>query len=1142
MLMLMRRLPALMVYLIAASATVCMARDAEIVSLIGKGDRKDTAAADWRSAVLRDQVPTGGFVRTQADSQMALLLADRTQLRLQQNTQLQIKSVADQKEWQQTTLQLQQGRAWSQARPQARPAGADPKAPAVSMETPSVTLAIRGTDWDIEVDREGRTRVAVLSGVVELANEQGSLQVRSGEGALAEVGKAPVRLFLANPRERVQWVTAYRPQPRRWVPAPAGELLKAAELIGQGSHGRAAALLDALPRTELSVALMRADLMLFEGAPDAAAALLVPHAGDGAGAPMAAALLARALMLADRHAEAGTLLKRALHAHAGHEEVRLAAADLAVFSGDAKSAREHYAAVTQAAPQRYEAWLGLGRIETERENFRRAQQLLEQAAAAAPQAAEPRAELATLMSLVGNLDTARRLFDELLVERPDDYLALTGRGITRLKAGDARGGLEDFLRAGVIEPRYARAWLYSGVAFYQAGDAARALDAFRKAGELDPRDPLPELMAGIVSGDAMELGAAIASARRGQELMPYLKSLNQVMNNQKGHASLGSPLASFNLEAWAAHLAAEAYSPFWAGSYLFMADRQSGSFNKNSELFKGFLADPTVFGASNRQSSIVASPGHYGSVDVGLSGGDIALGEVVASVNGLSVAPVPFAYFISGTAIDGHSRVDDFSVGSHTLTVGLGARPRHDIGIFGFAKDSRIDVGIDRMEGGLNDADMMQAETQGDIGFNYKISATQQIWVKAGSGRQRTRVKGGFYSPETEQALDTLFMTNVFGPNGRLDPYATDLDHEGLQFRHVFDAGDALEIHWGAEDGRQDKRIATSVVFAPAVLRLDQAHRIDSQVVWAGLRWKASETFLLQAELHRQAVRSATRQSQGLTVTGIPPFVLANTADRDRIDETNPRLGVRWIAAPGRTLRAAFQQWRRPAGINTLAPIDTLGIPLNDRLVAAGGLYRRTRLQYEHQAGDRLFVMGYADRERVRNLLGPSMAIIDDAELLELGDLRNRKPIFGAPWDDYEGTPGFGRGQVVSWGIAANMLVSDRTSLAARYVRASTSNQGAGKGGLDLPYIPRHTFRTSLQWLLPQRWAVQVGATWRSARFEDEENLKPLRAGWVFGASAHWESADKRWLFETRLDNLRAEKQASKDRLSALSAKLGYRF
>jgi tetratricopeptide (TPR) repeat protein len=1122
----------------------CLAQTAEIVTLIGKGDSKETATANWNPATLKQKLQAGWFVRTQNESQMALLFTDRTQLRLQQNSQLQIKTVADQREWQQTTLTLQQGRAWSQARPAAKPAGSPAQGGApLAMETPAVTLAIRGTDWDIEVDPDGRTRVVVLSGLVEVGNAYGQLQVGSGEGAIAEIGKAPTRLFLTNPRDRVQWVTAYRPQPRRWVTQPSPASLAAIDLIEQGKTGEAMAALARFPSDDLSRALLQADILIANGAPGEAVQLLAPFARDGKGEPMATALLVRTLMLAGRHEEARLLLEHGGQLHPKHEELLLVAADFAVFDGDEKTARAAYGAVSQSRPERHEGWLGLGRIELERENIALSQRWLEMARKSAPKATEPPAEMATLLTLAGDLNRAEQLFDQVLSEHPDDYVALTGRGIARLKACNPQGGLEDFLRAGVIEPRFARAWLYSGVAFYQLADTKRALEAFRKAAELDPRDPLPALMTSIVKADDMELGAAIDAARRSQKLMPYLRSLNQVLNNQKGNASLGSPLASFNLEAWATHLAAESYTPFWAGSYLFLADRQVGTFNKNSELFKGFLTDPLVFGASNRQSSIVPSPGHYGSVDITATQADLALNEVVGSVNGLSASTIPFAYFLSGTGIDGHSRIDDYTVGSHTVTAGLGVKPRHDFGFFGFAKDSQIDLDIDRMDSGLNQAKLSQSDMQADLGVNYKISATQQIWFKVGEGRQATRLNGNYYSPTTEAALDRLFQTNIFTPNGRLDPYATDMSHSGGQFRHAFGIDDSLQWHWGLESSRQQKDIATGINFAPATLSLSQRHEIETDTLWGGLRWTISDSTVILGELHGTKVRSAIREQQLLDVGSMPTMTLSNSENDESITEANPRLGIRWSPVSGQILRGVVQHWRRSAGINTLAPIETLGVTLNDRLVTAGGLYRRERLQYEIQASERTFVIGFVDHERVRNLLTPATALINDAELFELNDLRNQRLIFGTPADDYEGTPSFGEGRVNSTGLAVNSLLSESKSLAVRYVHADGQNTGNARlKGLELPYIPKHTLRTGLQLLLPNRWAVQLEATWRSKRFKDESNLKPLDAGWVFGASSHWESADKRWIFEARAENLRADKDSAKDRLAAVSAKIGYRF
>jgi hypothetical protein len=116
------------------------------------------------------------------------------------------------------------------------------------------------------------------------------------------------------------------------------------------------------------------------------------------------------------------------------------------------------------------------------------------------------------------------------------------------------------------------------------------------------------MLASIVYLDRIEPLAAAESAQRALERMPYLKSLNQVANDQKGIANAGFPLAYMGLEAWARNAAHESYLPSWAGSHFFLADRYAGDFNHRSELMQGFITDPLVFGAPNRHQNLVLTP------------------------------------------------------------------------------------------------------------------------------------------------------------------------------------------------------------------------------------------------------------------------------------------------------------------------------------------------------------------------------------------------------------------------------------------------------------------------------------------------------------------------------------------------------
>ena len=102
----------------------------------------------------------------------------------------------------------------------------------LTFQTPSATAGIRGTDWELDVDAKGKTMLTVFSGQVEFYNEHGRITLTNNEAAVAEVGRAPVKMLLSNPRERIQWVNALSADPLRHLqakelPAPLRPVLSA---------------------------------------------------------------------------------------------------------------------------------------------------------------------------------------------------------------------------------------------------------------------------------------------------------------------------------------------------------------------------------------------------------------------------------------------------------------------------------------------------------------------------------------------------------------------------------------------------------------------------------------------------------------------------------------------------------------------------------------------------------------------------------------------------------------------------------------------------------------------------------------------------------------------------------------------------
>lgn len=147
--------------------------------------------SNWQTVDLNQNLLGGDVLRTNATGQLAILFADRTQVRLGRNSALQVKQMARQGD---TILNLQSGTMW--ARAQRGGSG-------LTVQTPAAAAAIRGTDWTLTV-KGNQTSLIVLEGRVSLTNEQGSVEVGQGEAAVATIGQAPRKLVIVTPDDREQ--------------------------------------------------------------------------------------------------------------------------------------------------------------------------------------------------------------------------------------------------------------------------------------------------------------------------------------------------------------------------------------------------------------------------------------------------------------------------------------------------------------------------------------------------------------------------------------------------------------------------------------------------------------------------------------------------------------------------------------------------------------------------------------------------------------------------------------------------------------------------------------------------------------------------------------------------------------------------
>jgi tetratricopeptide (TPR) repeat protein len=1029
-----------------------------------------------------------------------------------------------------TILELNKGRMWSQSK--VAPGG-------LEIRTGTALAAVRGTDWELVTDGEVTT-LSVFSGEVEFSNEQGGVTVRPNEQARAEKGKAPVKLLLRTSRERIQWVSAFTVGPKRY-PASDPRYTAIATLVHDGELGdaynRSRALADASDAPAAAFLLL-SDFEVYRGEFNAAMAVLergarrFPQDGRFEAAAARLALFDGDIEKARTHARA------ALAQNPDSPDALVILGDIERHEGRGPEAIAAYGRAVEVSAGDARAWYGRGAVQGERENVGAARADLSRAIALDGTAATYRAESGTVESFANNLDRARTELNAALDLQPDNYVALTGLGIVELKAGNVDAALAALQKAGAIEPRYARAHVYLAAAYYQQRKDSAALFELSRAKELDPNDPLPYLLTSLIHLDRLEPVAATEQAQEALKRIPYLKSLNEVADNQKGVANVGTPLATTGLEYWARSAAYESYLPTWGGSHLFLADRYPGDFDKRSELMQGFVTDPSSFGASNRFQSLITQPGNFGTASLRYNHSkDLHLVEPVITVNGNDSSNVPVSYF--GEAVDtvidpGNTAI---SARAHTYTGAVGMKPRYDISTFVYANYLSVNADLGT-QGVVGEFDHINGSAwRVDGGVRYAPDARSSLWIKAGGSSQDSTSDDTFTVPYIiGPSPTTVFQASHF----TLKPTAAD-----VAARYTFLASERLELNLGAESAHtKNVEVLIQDILphdaATPVLqdRLDETDRDRSDSIYAMGRWLGPtvrfEAGVAWMDYQRDRDLLVTRDpSRG----GVTPL-----GESYRVKKTAGLGGVVWRIDESLLARGACRRWVRPTSLDTLAPVAVAGMALDDQLVYPGGLLDQCRAQIEWNDGGRTFATAFYERSRVKNLVSPLDGVQNTAsDITNLDRLRNRAIAPPPTPDLLEAQPVFGEGEVKRATVALDRILNSVVTLRAYYTYSDSEVTGPGiPPGALIPYIPRN--QVNLGAVLSPGWHSQfsVYAVYRSERFTDQFNNPDfaLPASWDAQVDFYIESADKHWSLEAYASNLLKKPHVS----DVLGAIVSYRF
>jgi tetratricopeptide (TPR) repeat protein len=456
----------------AQRATVVNTENIVQTAIGGKG---------WAAASADQNLAVGDRIRTRQRSRATLRLTDLYTMRLEQFTTVEIATgLFDEGK---PRLDVGAGAAFIFSRE---------KSGEIDIKTPAANGAMRGTQLFVQVAADGTSSFQVLEGQVELANEQGSLLLDSGEAGEATPGRAPKRTAVIEASNLLQWALYY---PAVLDPDEAGmtddEKQTVAKSLAAYRAGDLLGALEALPANPPQGSggrLYHAAVMLGVGRLDEAEKVLkaVPAEDPGRRA------ITR-MTDAVKFRERGAWLNESL-ATAGEA---MAESYYRQSRSDLKGAREAARIATERSPRNGYTWTRLAELEFSFGRTNEAREALARGLEFTPRNARVHALQGFIHSANNEIEAARASFEEAVRLDGSFGNGWLGLGLTKTRRGDLAGGRADLQTAATVEPTISMFHSYLGKAFSMENkplEARKDLDLARK---LDPNDPTPLLYSAL---------------------------------------------------------------------------------------------------------------------------------------------------------------------------------------------------------------------------------------------------------------------------------------------------------------------------------------------------------------------------------------------------------------------------------------------------------------------------------------------------------------------------------------------------------------------------------------------------------------------------------------------------------------------
>lgn len=162
--------------------------DAYVVDVAGNAEFTSNPDEDWAALTTNQCVYPGDLIRTGEDGAVSLQLGPEVSVKVNANSDFQLWNEDEDSDLP-NELDFELGEVLTEIAPE------EGEEVPFAVNTPSGVVSVKGTEFHVMVDEEGKSEVKVLDGVVELLNDLGSVLAEAGMAADLLQGMAPGEPF-----------------------------------------------------------------------------------------------------------------------------------------------------------------------------------------------------------------------------------------------------------------------------------------------------------------------------------------------------------------------------------------------------------------------------------------------------------------------------------------------------------------------------------------------------------------------------------------------------------------------------------------------------------------------------------------------------------------------------------------------------------------------------------------------------------------------------------------------------------------------------------------------------------------------------------------------------------------------------------